>query len=92
MVSKKRKVILTFNPSSRNPVTLDEDGLDFIESTIRNAGIKFADEQDKQTMIILMGIIRKKLKHESDFAQKLREFLEIDKLIQENKVEWCVKQ
>lgn len=82
MVDKKKKLVL-FNPSSRNPIVIDEEDLDYIREAISEAGIKMAESEDKRLLIMLMGLIRKKLRDDPTFAPKLRDLLELEDYFKE---------
>lgn len=73
-----------FNPSKRNEEWEDQD-LSWVEKTIREAGIKFAERQDKEIMIILMSLIRKRLREDPQMGKKLRALLRWEEYIEEIK-------
>lgn len=66
-----------FNPSARNGKEADQD-LDYMEKVIEETALKTAGQEEKSLIILLMSLIRKKLRENPSFAQKLRELLELD--------------
>lgn len=82
---RDKKIIIDFNPSARTQVELPLEDYDYVNKVIREAAIKFAEEEDKHILIILMGLIRKRLREDPSFAQKLRELLDLDKILRPKK-------
>lgn len=76
---KEEKRIIAFNPSSRTPIAgFDSKELDYIRKTIEDAALKMAEREDKEVMVIIMAVIRKKLRDDPTFADKLKNFLELE--------------
>ena len=65
-----------FNPSSRS--FLEGEDFDYIRKAIEEASIAITDTMEREAMIMLLGIIRKKLREDPDFAEKLKTLLGID--------------
>jgi len=76
-INKKTKKEAEWNPSERDSITLDPD-LDFVRKTIEEAALQIAEEEEKYFLIVLMGIIRKRLREDPTIAEKLRELLKLD--------------
>jgi len=78
-VNKELEDLLGFNPSSRKMAELPKGELDYISDVIEKAAVKFAEEEDKRMMILIIAIIRQKLRTDPNFSKKLRVLLELDR-------------
>lgn len=82
MAKRKRcNQIIGFNPSARNEISLDTSDLDRVKKIVEEASLKFASAREKNDIILMIGLIQKRLREEPDFEKKLKDFLRLDEYL-----------